>query len=118
MSSDAKPATDSKTDAKTPAREYQVLVMDGNQGHDWVALFADATLSDGGTIRVVQASWLDTNCSYYHNSGGCYVNVAPVRESKGQTKKPSACVRACSRAETKQQTHTPPPFVCVIDQVL
>jgi hypothetical protein len=81
---------DTKTDSKsTPAvREYQILVLDGNEGHNWCALFDDVQLSNGGRVRVVQASWMDTQCVYYHGQGGCYVNTAPVRESRGEVKKP------------------------------
>jgi hypothetical protein len=37
----------------------------------------------------VQCSWIETNVTYYHNSGGCLMTIAPVRESDGKCVRPS-----------------------------
>lgn len=52
-----------------------------------VEMFAGKTTADGRGIRVVQASWMETNCNYYDGTG-CYVNCAPFRESLGEVKRP------------------------------
>jgi hypothetical protein len=50
-------------------------------------MFAGKTTADGRSIRVVQASWMETNCNFYDNNG-CYVSCAPFRESLNEVKRP------------------------------
>lgn len=49
---------------------FQVVVMDGDIGHDWVSLFDGCTLSDGSRLRVVQASWKECAATVYQKADG------------------------------------------------
>ena len=71
-----------------PTAWRQLLVLDGDQMHDWCRAFAAVRLSDGSGIRVVQASWMEIEVTVYADSG-CLVQVAPVRESDGQVVRPA-----------------------------
>jgi glutathione synthase/RimK-type ligase-like ATP-grasp enzyme len=89
-------------------RVLQVVIMDGNHGHDWVGMFKDKTLKDGSTIRVVQGSWMETAITYYselrttfpkdkkepklYKKSDCNLLMAPMNESEGKVKRPSTLV--------------------------
>ncbi len=73
-------STTTSTQAKVETKN--LLVLDGDEMHDWPAMFKDCTLADGSPIRVIQASWIEVEVSDYA-SGGCYASVAPVRDSTG-----------------------------------
>jgi hypothetical protein len=90
--------------------EAVVVVFDGNEMHNWCELFGDtARLSDGRRIRVAQTSWMDTQCVYYHRSGGCYLNIAPVRESRGEVKKPRTLMVQPALVIARNQPRGPTP---------
>lgn len=65
--------------------------MDGNEGHDWCAMFAGCTLPDGSTIRVVQASWIEVEVTVYEDTGN------------------AACTLTLTLALTRTHTHTCSP---------
>lgn len=51
-------------------RTFNLLVLDGNSQHNWVELFENRTLSDGSTLRVVQASWNEVSVTSYPDASG------------------------------------------------
>jgi len=86
----------------------QLVVIDGDIMHDWVEMFKGKTLPDGSTIRVVQASWIETGVTVY-NEGGCMMRIAPVRESEGQIKRPDSLTVKPDFLLVRNQVRGPTP---------
>jgi hypothetical protein len=70
-----------------PSRTLNLLIMDGDETHDWVSMFKGFRLSDHSAIHVYQASWMEMTITTYKETG-CIVCVAPIRESSGNIKRP------------------------------
>eukprot|EP01139_Manchomonas_bermudensis_P006047 Amastigsp_a176313_21.p2 type:complete len:339 gc:universal Amastigsp_a176313_21:31-1047(+) len=68
--------------ASSDSPRVNILVLDGDKGHDWVRIFSDRALSDGTRFRVVQASWMNISVVSYPDSGPM-VTCAPLRETDG-----------------------------------
>jgi hypothetical protein len=85
-----------------------ILVLDGDNSHDWVEMFAGKTTADGRSIRVVQASWMETNCNFYDNNG-CYVSCAPFRESLNEVKRPQTITFKPDFVIVRNQPRGPTP---------
>mmetsp|Transcript_28319 Transcript_28319/g.39991 ORF Transcript_28319/g.39991 Transcript_28319/m.39991 type:complete len:380 (-) Transcript_28319:12-1151(-) len=76
---------------KGPKTFRQLVVIDGDPtpNHDWCDVFEGVILKDGSGIRVVQASWLETEVSVFEDSG-CLMQIAPVRESERKVVRPAS----------------------------
>ena len=63
---------------------YNVIVFDGNRGHDWTEFFENKTLNNGRPIHVYQASWNKVELTVYAEDNETIVNMAPLHESTGK----------------------------------
>jgi len=67
-------------------KAYQLVIIDGDETHDWLEMFEGTTLNNGKPIHVIQASWLDIEASIYDTE--IFLQIAPIRESENKIKKP------------------------------
>jgi hypothetical protein len=57
------------SEAKPTAKTINLVVFDGDPTHNWVTLFSKYALEEGLRLRVVQASWMDCELTYFGDKG-------------------------------------------------
>lgn len=93
----------------TSKRAVEVLIADGDPGHDWCQIFANEKVSGGRSLHITQASWMEMSCCVYPDAG-CIVTCAPVRESNNEVVRPHTLTVKPDLVIIRNQARGPTPM--------